>query len=61
LRPVTFRDGTSHSEFTCVMVQGRGRKRTAYAAKGTGAFYVFRPETFGFEILSLRSNADGKP
>lgn len=56
LRPVTFRDGATHSEFTCVMVQGRGRKRTAYAAKGSGLFYSFRPETFGFEILSTRSN-----
>jgi hypothetical protein len=61
LRPVSFRDGTTHSEFTCVMVQGRGRKRTAYAAKGSGLFYSFRPETFGFEILSRRSNGEGRP
>jgi hypothetical protein len=61
LRPVSFRDGTTHSEFTCVMVQGRGRKRTAYAAKGSGLFYSFRPETFGFEIVSWRSNGEGRP
>ncbi|WP_414463336.1 DUF6927 domain-containing protein [Hyphomicrobium sp. DY-1] len=59
-RPVTFRDGTSHSEFTCVLVRGRGRKRTAYAAKGSGLFYSFRPETFGFEIISPRANGEDK-
>lgn len=58
LTPVTFRDGATHSEFTCVMVQGRGRKRTAYAAKGSGLFYSFRPDKFGFEILSTRSNGE---
>lgn len=60
LKPVSFRDGTTHSEFTCVMVQGRGRKRTAYAAKGSGLFYSFRPETFGFEIVSARCGEDGQ-
>lgn len=60
LRPVNFRDGTSHSEFTCVMVKGRGRKRTAYAAKTSGLFYSFQPEIFGFEIISVRRNAENQ-
>jgi len=55
LKPITFRDGTSHSEFTCRQVRHKGRNAIVYAAKDTGALYRFRPATFGFEILSTQT------
>jgi hypothetical protein len=59
LRPVTFRDGSSHSEFTCIRVKSRGRTRTVYQAPGSAMLYRFRPETFGFEIISVQTNGEG--
>lgn len=56
--PVTFTDGSSHSEFTCVQVQRRGRKRTAYAPTGSLLLYSFRPDRYGFEIISTQINQE---
>ncbi len=58
LRPVSFRDGTRHTEFFCRQVRHRGRMATVYAAKGSGALYRFRPEAFGFEIVSPQTKTE---
>lgn len=55
LKPVDFRDGTSHSEFTCVRVRRRGRMATVYQARGTSTLYRFKPATFGFEIIAAHA------
>lgn len=58
LKPVTFRDGSSHSEFTCRVVRRRGRNATVYTAKGSDTHYRFRPGTFGFEIISTQTKEE---
>jgi hypothetical protein len=58
LKPVTFTDGTAHSEFTCIQVQGRRRKRTAYSPTGSKLLYAFRPERYGFEIINPQTKPE---
>lgn len=58
LTPVTFTNGHSLSEFTCRQVKRRGRNRTVYAATDTGALYQFRPERYGFEIVSPQTKME---
>lgn len=60
LKPVNFRDGTSHSAFTCRLIRQRGRMATVYAAKGSSALYRFRPATFGFEIISIHTTTESR-